>query len=116
MLTSNIAVPPTTRKRKHEPEENNCKKPRQEDKDDGHKEGTPESKEESHENKPQDSEEDEATEEDDYLDDEDGLFLIDPRLRKWDRDHDDFGDGNAGNGGSGLPDQILSSNIIAATG
>lgn len=59
---------------------------------------------------------DDATEEDDYPTyDDDLLFFLDPRLRKWDRDHDGSGDGNAGNGSSGLGDQILSSNVIAAT-
>ncbi|KAI1421443.1 hypothetical protein F5Y12DRAFT_705045 [Xylaria sp. FL1777] len=40
--------------------------------------------------------------------------LIDPVLRKWDRDRD-MDDDESGNGGSGLGGQILSSNVIAYT-
>ncbi|KAI1109944.1 hypothetical protein F5Y14DRAFT_386932 [Nemania sp. NC0429] len=118
---------PLSKKRKNAAEEESRKKPRQEAKEDSYK-GTPSSKEDSYEDKPQGTEEDgceqphqdgkeEATDEEDCLDEEDSLFVIDPLLRKWDRDHEGFGDGDGagGNGGSNLFDQILSSNIIAAT-
>lgn len=126
-LQDHYGIPlPSPKKRKNEVEKKSHKKPRHEVKEDGHKEGTPNSKEESRENEPQDSKEDgceqsrqdgkdEATEEDDNLDDDGELSLIDPRLRKYDRDRDGFGDGDAGNGGSSLLEQILSSNVIAAT-
>ncbi|TRX90610.1 hypothetical protein FHL15_008583 [Xylaria flabelliformis] len=48
--------------------------------------------------------------EDDHDDDDDYLDLIDPRLRKWDEDN------GSGNGGAGNSGQLLSSNVIAASG
>ncbi|KAI0205879.1 hypothetical protein F4808DRAFT_183548 [Astrocystis sublimbata] len=55
---------------------------------------------------------------DDDDDDDDGsLRYIDPELRKWDRDKRGPGKGgNEGGGGSSLGGQILSSNVIAASG
>ncbi|KAI8948587.1 hypothetical protein F4801DRAFT_443651 [Xylaria longipes] len=49
-------------------------------------------------------------------DDDDYLDLIDPRLRKWDKDNGGSGNGGAGSGGSGFGGQLLSSNVIAASG
>ncbi|KAI1747576.1 hypothetical protein F4782DRAFT_418005 [Xylaria castorea] len=54
--------------------------------------------------------------EDDRDHDDNSLDLIDPRLRKWDKDNGNSGNGGAGSGGSSLGGQLLSSNVIAASG
>ncbi|KAI0905132.1 hypothetical protein F4823DRAFT_155562 [Ustulina deusta] len=92
---------PLVHKRKHE-----------EAKEDDRKENTPYVKEDGHEKNLQEVEDenDAVNESDDY----EGYDLIDPILRKWDRDNHGPGNGGSGNGGSSLGGQILSSHIVTA--
>ncbi|KAI0190636.1 hypothetical protein EV127DRAFT_78088 [Xylaria flabelliformis] len=56
------------------------------------------------------NEKSEQESEDDHDDDDNSLDLLDPRLRKWDEDN------GSGNGGAGNSGQLLSTNVIAASG
>ncbi|KAH8161501.1 hypothetical protein CIB48_g6755 [Xylaria polymorpha] len=66
--------------------------------------------EENHHEKSGQESEDDGNDDDDYLD------FIDPLLRKWDKENGGSGNDGAGGGGSSLGGQLLSSNVIAASG
>ncbi|KAI1742784.1 hypothetical protein F4680DRAFT_26668 [Xylaria scruposa] len=98
-------IPVRTRRKK--PRQTNIPSIKEDDREDIRKATCEDTREEVKKNcneKSEQESEDESDDNDEYLD------LIDPRLRKWDEDNGDSGNG------SGLGGQLLSSDVIAASG